>query len=144
MRTTTGLLFLLILAAGCTGPRAGDNGAIEIGDAWVRSAAAGATSAAYLRISNGTDGSDTLVGVSTPAAATASIHQTMTDEGGMTGMHEATLTIPAGETVALAPGGYHVMLTKLAADLEPGSEIQLTLTFERAGPLVVTAQVRGG
>lgn len=143
MRTRTALLLLVLaVASACAGPSA-SGGVISVGDAWARPAAAGGTSAAYMRITNGTDGEDTVVGVSTPAAAKASIHQTMTDDSGMTGMHEATLTLPAGGTVALEPGGYHVMLTGLAADLVPGSEIQLTLTFERAGPLVVPVQVRG-
>ena len=144
MRTRIALLLLMLaVVAACAGPRGSGSGVVSVGDAWARPGAAGATSAAYLRITNGTLDGDTLVGASTPAATTASIHQTVTDDSGMTGMHAATLTVPAGETVALEPGGYHVMLTGLAADLAPGSEIQLTLTFERAGPLVVPVQVRG-
>jgi len=52
------------------------------------------------------------------------------------------LEIPAGETVSLEPGGYHIMLLDLASPLEEGSTVELTLTFENAGELVVTAEVR--
>jgi copper(I)-binding protein len=43
------------------------------------------------------------------------------------------IELPAGEAVALAPGGYHVMLLDLAAPLEIGQTFTLTLTFEKAG-----------
>ena len=52
------------------------------------------------------------------------------------------ITIPAGKTVTLEPGGYHIMLEDLPADLAAGSQIRLVLTFEQCGPLNVTAEVR--
>lgn len=52
------------------------------------------------------------------------------------------LEIPAGETVELAPGGYHIMLMELAEPLEEGSKFDLTLTFEKAGEKTVNVEVR--
>jgi periplasmic copper chaperone A len=52
------------------------------------------------------------------------------------------IPVPAGATVALEPGGLHVMMLDLAEPLEIGSTIELTLTFEQAGEVVVTAEVR--
>jgi len=52
------------------------------------------------------------------------------------------LEIPAGKTVELAPGGYHVMLMELAAPLKEGSTFDLTLTFEKAGEKTVSVEVR--
>lgn len=52
------------------------------------------------------------------------------------------IAIPAGETVLLEPGGYHIMLLELAAPLELGSTIEVTLTFEQSGEQVITAEVR--
>ena len=54
----------------------------------------------------------------------------------------SSLELPAGETVALEPGGYHIMLLELVAPLEAGDTVEVTLTFERAGEQVVTATVR--
>jgi periplasmic copper chaperone A len=67
-----------------------------------------------------------------------------TTEGfAMMGMREIeSLAIPAGETVALEPGGHHLMLLDLAADLEPGQEFDLTLEFEGAGERTITVTVR--
>ncbi len=123
-------------------PQRTGGGLITAGDAWARPAGVGQASAAYLRITNGTFDEDTLVGASTSAAASASIHRTTTDASGMTGMEPATLPIPGGQTVALEPGGYHVMLMGLTEELVPGGHLELTLTFEHAGPLNVQAEVR--
>ncbi len=51
------------------------------------------------------------------------------------------IALPAGETVALEPGGYHVMLLDLAAPLEIGDTFELTLDFETAPDQVVTVEV---
>ena len=67
-------------------------------------------------------------------------------DDGATGMMEMRpvdrVEIPAGETVALEPGGYHIMLLELAAPLEAGTTVEVTLTFEESGEQVVTADVR--
>ncbi len=67
-----------------------------------------------------------------------------TPEGfAMMGMREIeALDIPAGETVSLVPGGYHLMLLELADDLVPGETFELTLTFAPAGEVSVTVEVR--
>ncbi len=63
--------------------------------------------------------------------------------GGMMTMREVDqIPVPAGESVALKPGSYHIMLLDLAAPLEVGSTVTITLTFEKAGEVVVQAQVR--
>ena len=65
--------------------------------------------------------------------------------GEMMGMQPvARLEIPAGGTVQLAPGGYHIMLIGLTKDLNVGDTVQVTLKFEKAGDVTVTAQVRAG
>jgi copper(I)-binding protein len=127
----------------CGSSGASGGGIVSASGAWVRAAAAGATSVAYLTITNGTLSEDALVGVSTPAAASADIHETSTDASGMTGMHPVDeIALPAGATVTLEPGGYHVMLMNLTGDLAAGQVVTLTLTFEHAGPLDVRADVR--
>ena len=137
--------FLAVVLSGCAAaPQGSAGGAVTVADAWVRPADAGQASAAYLAITNGTPAEETLVGASTPVAGSAAVHQTTTDANGMTGMHEASLVIPAGQTVQLDPGGYHLMLMDLTQTLTPGTTVPLTLTFEHAGPLQVQAEVRGG
>jgi copper(I)-binding protein len=66
--------------------------------------------------------------------------------GGMDGMMSmrevASIPVPAGEQVVLEPGGYHIMLIDLTAPLVEGETIQLALQFEKAGMVMVTAEVR--
>ena len=51
------------------------------------------------------------------------------------------IDLPAGETVALEPGGYHIMLVDVVEPLEDGDEIDVTLTFEQAGETTITVTV---
>jgi copper(I)-binding protein len=58
-------------------------------------------------------------------------------------MVEGGIPIPAGKTVKLEPGGYHLMLKKLKEPLKEGDSVPVTLTFEKAGPVDVTLAVAG-
>jgi periplasmic copper chaperone A len=51
------------------------------------------------------------------------------------------LPIGAGASVELAPGGTHVMLVGLAAPLEAGKKLELTLVFAVAGEIAVDVPV---
>lgn len=85
---------------------------------------------------------DTLVSVASPVSALAQIHE-MRLESNMMMMREleAGLPLPAGEAVALAPGGNHIMLMGVTEPLKTGDTVPLTLTFANAAPVEVTATV---
>ena len=51
------------------------------------------------------------------------------------------LPIPAGQTVTLAPGGYHLMFMQLTGPLVEGSTLPVTLQFEKAGAVEVMLDV---
>ena len=141
------LSLLLVLSVAACGSAASntthpDGLVVSVSGAWVRAAASGGVTAAYLTITN--DGLDdqTLVGVSTPAAGSASLHRTTTKDG-VTGMEPVGgIAIPAGGTVVLEPGGYHIMLEGVVGDLVAGQVVQLTLTFDGIGAIDVPAEVR--
>jgi len=64
-------------------------------------------------------------------------------DGGMMGMQPIKrLEIPAGGTVELKAGSYHIMMIGLKQDLKPGDTIEIILTFEKAGEVKVNAAVR--
>lgn len=52
------------------------------------------------------------------------------------------IVVPAQGSVALAPGGYHIMMKGLVEPLAVGSTLNVTLTFEMSGDQVVIATVR--
>ena len=110
--------------------------------AWARATPPELTvGAAYLTLTGGTKG-DRLVGVKTPRASMVQIHVTV-DSNGVAGMREVDgIDVPAGRTVALAPGGTHLMLMGLDGPLVAGQDLPLTLEFEHAGRIEVVAKVR--
>ncbi|MCY7397518.1 MAG: copper chaperone PCu(A)C [Sphingomonas bacterium] len=130
------LLIAFALTASCA-PGAPQ---IEIGDAWARATAPGQSrGAAYATIVN-RGAADRLVGVASDAGS-ATLHRSHHD-GGVARMRMLPeLPIPAGSSVALAPGGTHVMLTRLAAPLAIGADFPLTFRFAGAGPRTVKVTV---
>lgn len=92
----------------------------------------------FLTIANRGTTDDRLLAVSTPAAGRAEVHEMSMTDGVMT-MRPLPdgLPIPAGETVDLTPGGYHLMFMELKARLIEGESLPVTLTFETAGTVTV-------
>ncbi|WP_404933666.1 copper chaperone PCu(A)C [Nitratireductor sp. L15S-10] len=116
--------------------RAGD---IEIGHPWTRATPPAAkVGGGYLELTNAGDTADRLLGGSSPVAARVEIHNMeMTD--GIMKMRPVPegVEIPAGETVNLAPGGYHLMLLELKQPITEGEMVPVTLEFEQAGAVDV-------
>ena len=54
----------------------------------------------------------------------------------------AGIDLAAGQTVKLAPGGYHVMLIDLKQPLKAGDSVPLTLTLERADKTRTTVETK--
>jgi copper(I)-binding protein len=144
-----GLLALLLAFAGggCSAAAtpAGTPATPVVSGAWVRpTTAPGAETAAYMTIANPGGQPDALTAVSVSFASSAQIHETTTMSG-MTGMSMvAKVDRPAGQTVKLEPGGYHVMITGVTGTLAVGSTVDLVLTFEKAGKVTVKAEVKNG
>jgi copper(I)-binding protein len=113
---------------------------IAVKSAWVRGTVpAQMMSGAFMEITS--KNAATLVGVTTPVAEEAEVHE-MRLEGGVMKMRAAPrLDLPAGKTVVLKPGGYHVMLMGLKRQLKPGDMVPLTLKIESANKKVNTAVV---
>ncbi|MFN8631790.1 MAG: copper chaperone PCu(A)C [Chloroflexota bacterium] len=149
LKRATALLLLAAIAlaaVACGSSSASANtagGPLTVKSAWARAAASGADTAVYFTIVNGRVAADTLLSATSTVAKETGIHQTSTDASGMMGMHMVpSVAIPGGGTVEFAPGGYHVMLTGLTQDLTAGGQVQITLTFQNAGTVTVTAEVR--
>lgn len=103
----------------------------------------GNTSAVYMRLVNAGQETDRLVAARTDVAGVVEIHETRMEGEVMTMQHLPDgLEIPAGETVELKPGGYHIMLIDLQQDLEVGDKFEIVLEFEMAGEQTVKAEVR--
>jgi copper(I)-binding protein len=104
---------------------------VEVKDAWVRTTVPGQkASGAFMSITS-KEGAK-LVAVSSPVSGVTQVHE-MKIEGDIMKMRPVpVLDIPAGKTLELKPGGYHVMLLDLKAPLAKGSTVPLTLVFNDA------------
>lgn len=60
----------------------------------------------------------------------------------MTMQEVDSIKVPAGESVQMKPGGYHVMVMDLKKDLVVGDTVEVTLTFAGGPEKVVSAEVR--
>ncbi|MBJ3778386.1 copper chaperone PCu(A)C [Acuticoccus sp. 2012] len=96
----------------------------------------------YATITNPTDAADRLIGASAPFAKSTEIHE-MSMVDGMMRMQPVAggLEIPAGGTVELAPGGYHVMFLELLDQPQAGDTVDVTLEFEHSGSITVPMSV---
>jgi copper(I)-binding protein len=140
--------FLFALVAGGlvgAGAHAADMpmaGGIAVSDAWSRATSvASVPGVVYLTITD-TGMPDRLTGASTPVAASASLHQTRSENGVDRMLPVDGVDVSAGTPLSFAPGGYHIMLMGLKQPLKAGDEFSLTLSFVHAGPVTTTVTVR--
>ena len=80
-------------------------------------------------------------GIATPAADMPMLHETVVQDGIASMPHAMSVPVPAGQSVQLAPGGYHGMLMGLTTALKEGDSFPVTLSFEKAGEVTVNVDV---
>ncbi len=104
---------------------------LDMSDAWLRAMPPGAgVAAGYVTLHNGTAKDMRVVGWRSPIAESVEVHE-MKMEGGQMRMRqlEGGLSIASGQTVALAPGGFHLMFmgVKQAAPIGSSVAVQLVM-----------------
>jgi copper(I)-binding protein len=136
MRLLLAALLLAVTPALAQSPQ------ITVRDAWARATAPGApTGAAFFTIT-ATGAPDRLIGATTPVAATAEVHETISDNGVMKMRPvEGGLPLEAGKPATLKPGSYHLMLMGMKQQLKPGDRFPVTLRFARAPEQTVQVTV---
>lgn len=137
-----GALLVASLAFGSAQAHGFKVGEIEIGHPYSRAMLPVAkVGGGYLKLTNkGTD--DRLVSATSDRAGSVEFHE-MKMDGGVMQMRELPngVNLPAGATVELKPGGYHVMFMNVAQPFKEGEMIKTTLVFEKAGPVDVEFSV---
>jgi periplasmic copper chaperone A len=105
---------------------------VTVTDAWARATVQGQkATGAFMKIT--AKDNTKLVGVSSPVAGVAEIHEMKVDKEVMKmAALPNGLDLPAGKSVELKPGGYHVMLMDLKAPLAKDTTVPVTLTFQDA------------
>ena len=132
-------VFLVFWSAIATQVSASEPGRIVIDKAMIREAPnAGAVTAGYLWIHNGSGSNDVLTGAITELASEVQIHEMHMADGVMSMREvEGGVMIPSGETVFLAPRGLHLMIMNTTVNMPAGTPVPITLTFQNSGPIPV-------
>jgi len=114
---------------------------VEVKSAWVRgTVAAQKTTGAYMEISSARDAR--LIGTESTAAGAVEVHEMSMDKNVMRMRAVPKLDLPAGKTVELKPGGYHMMLIDLKRPLKKGDTVSLRLKIENKDKTVSTVEVK--
>ncbi len=102
---------------------------VSVKDAWVRATVPQQkATGAFMQLTAASDAR--LVGASSPVAGIVEIHEMAMVKDVMKMRAVEGLELPAGKTVELKPGGYHVMLMDLKGQVKEGDTVPLTLVVQ--------------
>lgn len=116
---------------------------IQLHMPWTRATPPGAKVAGgYLTIENKASAADRLIGGSFEAASVVEVHE-MAMDGGVMKMRalDKGVSLAAGGSTELKPGGYHLMFIDLKRPLKEGETVKGELVFEKAGKMPVNFKV---
>jgi periplasmic copper chaperone A len=136
-------VLLVLLLAGLGLAHAQGSATLTVDGAWARATAGLARNgAAYMTIHNTGAAADRLVAAASPVAGSVELHAHIKDGDVMRMRQVMAVEITPGEPAVFQPGGLHVMLLDLKAPLKDGERFPVTLTFEKAGQVTVSVEVR--
>ncbi|HUO02890.1 MAG TPA: copper chaperone PCu(A)C [Rhizomicrobium sp.] len=137
-----GRLFAISVVALLPAVPASAAGGLSVSNAWMRAMPAGIPSGGYFTLHNGTAKDMVLTGAGTPDCGSLMLHKSeMT--GGMSSMHHVDeVDVPAGGSVAFAPGGYHLMCMNAGPAIKPGGKTSVTLMFKDGSKFTASFDIR--
>ncbi|HEY1397108.1 copper chaperone PCu(A)C [Roseateles sp.] len=117
------------------------NAQVKIEDAWVRATVPQQkATGAFMKLTAAKD--TRLVAVTTPLTPKAEVHEMAMQDNVMRMRQIPAIELPAGKTVELKPGGYHLMFLDLPAQVKAGDQVPLKLTFEDRNGARQTVEVK--
>lgn len=140
------LLIIALLAVALSGPIAARDGAraadISIRNAWAAATPPKATVGhGYMTIVNSSAEPDHLLAATADVSRTAEIDGLRRADSSPHMAQLLNLDVPAGGSIELQPGSYHVLLRNLKIPLTPGQTFKGTLTFARSGVISIEYKV---
>ena len=117
---------------------------VIVSDPWIRGTVPQQmATGAFMQLKSAKDAK--LVEARSPAAGVVEIHEMKMENNVMRMRAVQALALPAGRTVELKPGGYHMMLMDLKQQMKEGEVVPVTLVVESGGKresIEVKAKVR--
>ena len=102
---------------------------VAISGAWFRALPSGQPAGGYLTMHSRGAAPAELVAAASAACGMLMMHQSVNSSGTSRMMDVKSVGVPAGGTVAFAPGGYHLMCMDPGAAMTPGKTVPVTLVF---------------
>ncbi len=138
------LLFILFFGLSLAACDSGDQDSLVVEDVWGRPSPKSASNAAfYLTIHNASQEQDDLITASADVCGRTELHRSSVDEQGVMSMQQVQqIDIAAGEATVLEPGGLHIMCIDRRSEFSSGDRVPITLSFARAGEIVVEAEIK--
>ncbi len=134
--------FLAMMLAACSLFATADT-SLQAENAWVREAPPTARMmAAYMTLRNPGSSAAVVVGIESPAFDHVMLHKTEVVDGVARMMHQDELAIPAGGSVELKPGGFHLMMSAPEKRLTAGQRVEFILTLADGESIRVQAEIR--
>ena len=114
---------------------------VTVKDPWVRATVpAQKATGAFMQITSAQDAR--LVEAKSPVAGVVEVHEMVMEKDVMKMRAMKGLDLPAGKTVELKPGGYHVMLMDLKEQMKEGTTVPVTLVVESKDRKRSTVEVK--
>ena len=129
-----------LISALCLLAAASAQAQVDVTDAWARATGKGQkATGVFMNLT--AKKATRLVGVKSELTPVAQVHEMKMDKDVMKMQSIKALDLPAGQTVSLKPGSYHVMLMDLKAPVAEGSHVVVTLMFEDAAGVKTQQEV---
>ena len=114
---------------------------VTVREPWIRATVPAAqATGAFMELVSKQDAR--LVEVRSPAAGIIEIHQMSMQGDRMMMSAVEGIDLPAGKPVALASGGYHIMMMDLKRQMKAGETVPMTLVIQGKGKKPETVQVQ--
>jgi copper(I)-binding protein len=115
---------------------------VSVTNAWFRALPGGLPAGGYFTLHNAGTDAVSLIGAKSSACGMLMLHKSVENSGVSRMMDVPIVRVPAGGTVAFAPGGFHLMCTKPAPALSPGGHVPVTLVFADKSEVAADFAVR--
>lgn len=130
------VLFAALTLQSCAKPE------IVIENAWIRTPPPGSNmTAGYLELNNDSNETVTLVGVTSAAFGSVTLHESKIIDGVWKMEGLPSLSIAAGEQISLQPGGLHLMMMEPLQPVTRGQLTTIGLEFADGKQLTIPAIV---
>ncbi|WP_431477932.1 copper chaperone PCu(A)C [Massilia eburnea] len=114
---------------------------VTVREPWIRATVPAAqATGAFMELVSKQDAR--LIEVRSPAAGIIEIHQMSMQGDRMMMSAVEGIDLPAGKSVALASGGYHIMMMDLKRQMKAGESVPMTLVFQGKGKKQETVEVQ--